>query len=238
MNDLEAKLKKRSTWIQIALIIGATAILSPILLASLKGLMALVAIGVILSVGIMTGPLWGRMLANWTMKAAIAEATRNPIETMWNNHAMKLKQLEAFQRQIEQFVAKVMSLRDQYHAYVKKYGPDEATKMGEMLNAMQTLLTQRKDQYYSAQVLLGRQKYEIEKAEAMYEMALSAKSLKDVAGQHMTVLDEVMEKTALRAVNDSVNSAFAQLESKMLERVDEGGIEGIVLSKTAEKVAA
>lgn len=234
--QLEDKIKKRSFWIQVAGVIGVTALLAPVLLASLKGLAALAGIIAIVSVGIMTGPLWGRMLANWTMKAAVAEASRNPIETMWNNHERRKKMLEEFLKQIDAFHAKILSLRDQYNLFVKKYGTEEAAKMHDLLAAMTQLLEQRKTQYAKASNLLARQRSEIEKAEAMYEMALSARSLKDVAGQHLSILDEVMDKTALKAVNDNVNSAFAQLESKMLERVDDSVLEGTVLAKSVERV--
>lgn len=228
--ELAEKVKKHSLLWQFGGAMVVLWLVGPALLLMFKAGIALAILAALFSITVAFGPLWSKMLANWSLKAAIAEASRNPIETLRTGWSERTAKLQVFAREVQAFYAKILDTKDQYEEFVKKY-PQDGEKFRKMIEAMETLLAKRRKQHDQAARALQQQRTEIDRAEAMFKMAQAANSLQRASGSTIDIMQQIMEETALERVGNEVNMSFAQLDQLMLERVDDNIIEGQVVAK-------
>src|SRR5688572_2047436 len=107
--DVQERFGKLSTRWKVGIVALALLAVAPVTYFMLVGLLGLLAVGAAVllgAVGIAVAPVISMKLANWQMKAVIAEATENPIETRWNNWKEEMQNLESFGTQIQSFEGK------------------------------------------------------------------------------------------------------------------------------------
>lgn len=206
--------------LKVALFFVGALIVSPIIFLAIKGAVGLIIAGGIAALTIALAPVLSMKLANWRLKGVMAEASRNPVETRWNIYKERLAALENFAAQIEKFTSKLGYFETQL-AQLRKDYPDEVSPFERMVMAMTQLKRAREEEYLRARDAVAKYKRETEKAERIWNMALSARDLGQAANMKIDVLKEIAEKTALNAVEVEMNASFAQLDRLMLERVEE-----------------
>ena len=113
MIDLELKRKRIETLAKIGALVVTCLVLGPFYLTLLHGLGALFALFIAFGIGFVAinfMPWFAAMVANWRLKALKYEASVNPIETLENQEADKMKALAARREEIKELLVVVQDL--------------------------------------------------------------------------------------------------------------------------------
>ena len=210
--DIAARKAKIQKWATVGLIGLAGLIVSPIVFLAIKGLVGL-AIAAVLGLAIVTFTPWVSMkFANWRVKAIMHEAGENPIETMINLLAAKRQAFEVFKEN----VTNAVTARDNFKAkcleFAKKY-PARAEEFNQQLANMTELVARKKQALADAQQSLEVGQHKLEEMKAYWDMSQAAQEANKAAGMDTGDLYEKLKAdTAVDAVFESMNKAFAQLE--------------------------
>lgn len=224
MDDVKQKFERLSLRWKVAIVALGVVLAAPFAYAAFMGTLALVS-GIIalaiVSASIAFAPVWAMKLANWRLKAVMAEATANPIPTKWNIYRERVEALKANAEKIQRFQAMIGQKEGEVERLEKAF-PAEGPPFRKFIEAMKALLEQRKREFKVAQRAVENYRVETEKAEMVWNLAVSARELQVASGK--TALDPlkaIADKTAMASVELAMNDAFAQLDRVMLERVDE-----------------
>lgn len=219
MNDTELKRKKFSRIVSIAIGAIAIAILAPAIMLLVKGIIGIAIAGTVALLIVNGAPVISMKLANWKVKAIVAEAKENPIETMVNIQQDRANKLVEAKKSIGDLQAAVMNFSDKVVGF-KKQWPNEAAAFDMAVSNANRVLAKWKNDYSIAKAALEQYGLEIEKCKAINEMALEMAKLNKMA---QVDSDQLMEKlksdTAIDEVSKRMNSAMAQLETSLLEEV-------------------
>lgn len=219
MNDIDLKRKKFAGIVKIAIGALAIVVLAPAIMLLVKGIIGIAVAGLV-GLAIVNGaPVISMKLANWKVKAIVAEAKTNPIETMVNianDRADKLK--EALQR-IGDLSASVKNFADKVVGFKQKW-PNEAAAFDAAVTNANNVLAKWKNDYGVAKGALSEYLLEIDKCRAINEMATEMAALNKMAQMDSDqLMEELKSKTAIDEVSRRMNSAMAQLETSLLEEV-------------------
>lgn len=201
-------------WLVIA---AGIAIGAPAALLLLKGLIALIAAGVIGLAAIYLGPVVEMKLRNTRVKMVVAEAQANPIETLINQLSDKRQSAAEFADRITAFRTEVKSFQDKVGQFKKQY-PDDAPRFDAQLATMQQLLHFREDRYRQVNSELDNFSHAIDRAKAMWDMSQAAQRMNKVAGQQSgDAFEQIKTDASIDSVMRSVNTAFSQMETALLD---------------------
>lgn len=216
MDDRKKILATRVTW---ALGLAAAALLAPVIVMAVQGLIG-VAVATVVGLAIVHGaPVVGMTFANWKLKAIKAEAIRNPVETMQAVLIEKSSAVDAFSRRVEDFSTEVRNFSDKLDGFRAQF-PAEAQKFEETLRNMQRLLDLRRKRLAEARGELQRFEGEISKADAIWKMAQAASSMHRAAGMtEDSIMQRIKTETAVDSVQSSLNRALSQLETSLSEEM-------------------
>lgn len=217
MTDLAIRKEKLATYGKWGLGLLAALVISPVIFLIVKGIIGLIVAAVLGLAAVNFAPVLAQKFANWKLKAVKYEATRNPVETLQNVYREKVDALAQFLQRIREFETQVRNFSDKVDGFKIQF-PAEAPKYVETLTAMQRLLALRKQRYKESQEVLAQFEGEIRKADAIWKMSLAAQELTKAAG--MTdddFMQKVRAETSFDAVQTSLNRAFAELETSLLE---------------------
>lgn len=219
MNDIDLKRKKFAGIVKIAIGAIAIVVLAPAIMLLVKGIIGIAIAGTV-GLAIVNGaPVISMKLANWKVKEIVAEAKKNPIETMINIQGDRVDKLIEAKTRIGDLQAAVMNFADKVTGF-KKQWPNEAVAFDLAVTNSNRVLEKWKADYKLAKAALEQYGLEIEKCKAINEMALEMAKLNKMAQMDS---DKLMEKlksdTAIDEVSKRMNSAMAQLETSLLEEV-------------------
>jgi hypothetical protein len=201
--------------------LGAALALGPVAGLIIAGVQAIIWLGAF-ALGAYTvvyyTPVLAMKLANWRLKALLSEAANNPILTLKNEYATRVQQLQAADNEIVDFSSEVRTYDDQLRDFKRQY-PDEADSFQEVSDKMHVGLKDMTDEQGIARAALQDLKGRINKAEAIYNMALAAEKVsqlsQDTEGR---VFSEIKQKVAFDAVRASLNHSFAALDRAVAKR--------------------
>lgn len=209
-----ARKAKIIKWVIIAAGVGIAA---PAILLVLKGLIALIAAGVIGLAAIYLAPVVEIKIRNTQVKMVVAEAETNPIETLINQLADKRRAAADFAERITEFRTEVKNFQDKMTAFSRQY-PEDAPRFASQLATMQQLLKYREDRYKQLNVELDKFSNAIDRAKAMWDMSQAAQHMTKVAGQQSTdTFEKIKTDAAVDSVTRSVNKAFSEMENSLLD---------------------
>ncbi|KVU84267.1 hypothetical protein WK76_24880 [Burkholderia ubonensis] len=199
-------------------IIGlSVAVVAPVAFLVLKGIVGLAAAGIVGLSAINFGPVIAMKLANQKVKAVIVEAQTNPIETLYNELSEKRQAAEKFKESITAFRTEVKNFADRTEQFRKQY-PDDAARFDAQLDTMNKLLAFREGRYKQVQDELKRFSDAIDRARALWDMSQSAQRMNKIAGlQTGDVFAQIKTDAALDSVMNSVNKAFSEMETSLME---------------------
>ncbi|MGB8420218.1 hypothetical protein [Paraburkholderia sp.] len=201
-------------WLVIA---AGIAIGAPAALLLLKGLIALIAAGVIGLAAIYLGPVVEMKLRNTRVKMVVAEAHSNPIETLMNQLADKRQSAAEFADRITDFRTEVKGFQDKVGQFKKQY-PDDAPRFDAQLATMQQLLHFREDRYKQVNAELDNFSHAVDRAKAMWDVSQAAQRMNKVAGQQSgDAFEQIKTDASIDSVMKSVNTAFSQMETALLD---------------------
>ena len=196
MNDIEQKRKRIENIAKVAGLCIAAFFFAPIAVMTIKGLISLIVVGFIglFTVNVIV-PWLAVSLANWRLKALKAAAAANPIEMLENQYKDRMGALAKIRENITASYAVLQNL----HAQIQDHDERYPGKPSQYLDKYQKL---------SALISLRGQKYK--HAQTMAE----ANKLANV-GEDFT--SQLLKDTALNTVQDGLNTAFAELETSLLD---------------------
>lgn len=215
MQDLDARkalLAKYWKWgagLAVVLLLGPFV---GIILNGILGIAGLAIAGVIAFLAVQFAPAFADMVANWRMKVIVAEANRNPIETMKNIYISNMQTIQLKDTSITEFASRLGDYQDKMTGFKHNF-PQDAAKFEETERKMVTVLARMRAKQRAAKAAAADYKSQIERAEAIYQMACAANEVTALAGSiEKQVFEDIKKQVAFDSVNHAFNLATAELE--------------------------
>lgn len=222
-SELESKRARMTAVVKVGMLGLAGLVVSPVIFLAVKGLVGIVLalVGGLAIVNV--APLAAYRFSSWRLREIKAEAARNPIETLQLDFGERKNALHSFKESITVFSASVSTFSDKVDGFKIRF-PGDSTKFEDQLSKMKKLLEVRKRRYKEAEATLVQYDGEIDRAKAIWEMGQEAAKMNNAAGMRdEDFLAKIKVETALDSVTTSLNTAFAQLETAVME--EDGSIE-------------
>lgn len=230
VTELKASVVKKATWIKWGAAGVLVVLLGPaILTGAVTGLLGILA-AIIGLVAVHWFPVISMKVANRAAEAKIAEynrhiaalkaeATKNPIETLQREQALKHKELDREAQAIQDFDREVENLRDTVQQEGSRIKSAAGRKKGEeVLQAMERKLRYRRVAFKQAQDKLTAYDTKVEEAEALWRVALAAQRADAASGENnQDLFRKIMEDTAFHSVASEVNMAMAGLRTSIMK---------------------
>lgn len=228
MNELDLKKEKLAKAVKFGLIGLFCAVLAPVAWMAVTGIAGMMIAAGLIAVGTAVAPVIALKLANAKYRALDAErvghiekvsdaAAANPIETLIQQSMEKRQASDAFRNAITMFRTEVKNFADQIAGFAKEY-PDDVARFQTQLGAMTKLLTFREDRYKQLQKELDNFDSAIKRAQAMWKMSQAAQKMNKLAGVELgDPFEKIKADSAINSVMTSMNKAFAEMETALLD---------------------
>lgn len=208
---------KTATGLKWGLGLTAAVVISPVIFMAVSGLVGLAVAGLVGLTIINAAPYVSMKLANWKLKGIKHEASVNPVETLQNAYSEQSEALDRFRSSISEFRMEVSNFSSQIEVFASQF-PQDAEKFKAQLATMHRLLKMREERYLEAATELRKFSAEIKRAEAIWKMGQAAQRLNKAAGfSEDDFMARIKTETALDSVQSSMNRAFADLETSLLD---------------------
>jgi hypothetical protein len=221
MQDVDLKKIKLDTkW---KLILGGLGILviAPLTTTILWGVLGLVAIILGLAIGLAAiafAPVFSMKLANTRIKAIMAEAEKNPIETMIAIDIARTQELAEKDQHLEDWDTELSNFDDEVIVMKKEY-PEEAGKYEQISTQMHDALEEALKEQGQARKDLYEFEQAIKKAKMLYKMALAAQRVTAFSkSAEEKVMENIKTQIAFDSVRSNLNRSFARLNTAMARR--------------------
>lgn len=210
--DITERKERFRKWTTLGLIAVAGLIVSPLIFLAIKGIVGL-AIAAVAGLAIVTfTPIVAMKFANWKVKAIASEAKENPIETLVNLLEAKKQAYAAFRTSVEDAVTARKDFETKCLQFSTQY-PARASEFNQQLAAMTDLVDRKKQALKEAKESLALGDGKLSEMRAYWEMSQAAQAAQKAAGMDTGDLFEKLKAdTAVDAVFESMNKAFARLE--------------------------
>jgi hypothetical protein len=216
----------------------AAVLISPVIFLAVKGIIGL---GLALVVGLVLingAPVLAMKAANLKLKGIRHEASRNPVETLQHEWQAQREALTKFKESITTFRTEVANFASQVEGFAVSF-PADAPKFAEQQRQMERLLQVREARYKGVKDELEKFQLEINRAEAIWKMSQAAQRLNKAAGMNEDdFLARIKTETAIDAVQTSLNRAFAELETSLMDETPVIGLSASELGLTAHVIDA
>ena len=114
-----------------------------------------------------------------------------------------------------------MTFEGKYKKFILAY-PDEKEKFDGILKNMKQLLVLRTEKYKEAEKSLTEYRSEIDRASAIWDMSVEAAKMNKAAGFNKNdAIEQIKTQTSLDAIEQNMNSAFAELQTSLIQQNDE-----------------
>ena len=219
--DLTDNHKNLATALKWGIGIAVAAVAAPYVMLALKATLGVLAIAAVAAGGVAALRLtpWISMkLSNFVMRRVMQEAQANPIETLENLRIEKTAELEKADAAVVDFETEVRNYDGKTRVFARDY-PDEAAEYQEISETMHAGLKQQQDEQMNARAALVDLGQQIDKAHAIYTMALAAERVEKLSkSAEQRVFQDIKKKIAFDAVTSKMNRAFASLNMAVSQR--------------------
>ena len=235
-----------------AVVLAACALALPVIVYGTLGLVGIGIAGAIGIIGINAAPVLADKAANWKyealekaandhyrameaerlshLKKVQQQAAENPIETaVTQSQAFKergKKQLDA----ITAYGTEVNNFETMTAGFAKKY-PEQAGRYKQQLEVMKKAIQFKQDKYTELQQNIRKMDEEIEFLRANWKMSQALQAANAAAGLDFEdPMAQVKTDAAIDAVVNSINRAFAEMDSSVLADTAQAG-KGTITSR-------
>lgn len=196
-------------------IVGAV-VVSPMIFAAAVSVIsaaAAVAVAGVVGLAIIHGaPVVSMKFANWKIKGIVSEAQENPIETMVNLLANGKQAFETLRTNVTNAVAARDTFKTKAEQFAKKY-PERAAEFTDKIFMMNARVEQKKQALNDAKRALEMGQDKLDEMTAYWQMSQALQAANKVVGlDNGDQFAKLKADTAVDAVFDSMNKAFAQME--------------------------
>lgn len=200
--------------------IGVLALAAPVLIAAAKGgagLLAIGGIGALLYAGIQTLPLLGQKWENKLLQLRKAEAAANPIEQMQNQLRAKAEMLNGFKQAAASLKVQIDGMRDMLAARKKAKPGADYSAQEQALAKMYAYYDGCKVKYEAGYIALRDYDELITDKIFQWEFAQGAQRAISAMNplDQENILNEILSDVAVKSVQDSFNSVFAQIDMEV-----------------------
>jgi len=203
-------------------------VVAPIVMGIIQGIVGIIVAGVIGLSAIFLIPIVVDWLANMRLAGIKLVAGRNPVETLQNDYLKKQEALQVFRQKIVDFDSAISTYSDKVDEF-KAQWPTEAPKYAAQLKTMRDLLSLRQHKYKDAVKSLEGYNAEIQKASAMWDMSVAAAKMNKASGMDSDAfMEKIRVDTSYDAIQKSMNSAFAELDTSLMESEDEKNMSKVI----------
>ncbi|MEO5734674.1 MAG: hypothetical protein ABIN96_01030 [Rubrivivax sp.] len=222
----EARRDKLMTVLQWAFVAAVGLVIAPLAFAMLASVTALVLVGGMAAMAVAFGPVLAMKLANRRMSAFLAEASAHPMPTLENELLRRRSAIGQAGERLKSSLAQVGGFVDQAEEAARRY-PDAAERWHQRAAKAQALAEAKKRAYLLACKSVEEfervvERCRVESRLATVEAAVN-ESLHDALG---TPLNALGASTAVEAVIQRMNEAFAGLEIALLAEEATGSDNG------------
>lgn len=223
----------------------ACAVLAPLVAMGIAGMVGLGVAGAIGLIGINAAPVLAEKAANWKyealekaandhyramdaerlghLKKVQTQAAENPIETaVTQSQAFKergVQQLNA----ITAYGTEVNNFETMVQGFTKKY-PEQAARYKQQLEVMNKALKFKQDKYSELQRNIKLMDEQIEFLRANWKMSQALQKANALAGMDTEdPMAQLKTDAAIDAVVNSINRAFAEMDSSVLSDTAQAG---------------
>lgn len=221
IQDLDLRRIKLDTkW---KLLLGGLGILviAPLTTTLLWGVLGFLAIILGAAIGLLAiafAPVFSMKLANARIKAIMAEADKNPIETMIAVDIARTQELAEKDQHLEDWDTELSNFDDEVIVMNKEY-PEEAGKYERISAQMHDALQEARKEQAQARRDLYEFEQAIKKAKMLYKMALAAQRVTAFSkSAEEKVLENIKSEIAFDSVRSNLNRSFARLNTAMARR--------------------
>jgi septal ring factor EnvC (AmiA/AmiB activator) len=223
------------------------AVIAPIALLAIKGILGIAVAGGLGLLGLNVAPVFAQKMSNWKYRALDAEtvehmekvsnaAAQNPIETLINQSMEKRQASDQFRSAITMFRTEVSNFKTQIDGFAREY-PEDVARFQSQLDAMNKLLKFREDRYKQLQVELDNFDSAIKRAQAMWKMSQAAQKMNKLAGMEIgDPFEKIKADSAINSVMTSMNKAFAEMETALLDNPELQKAKMSQIENTAEEL--
>lgn len=218
-DEQKAKVVRYVKWGAMALV---AVLVAPITYAAaISVIEATVAIGAaVITIGVIwtATPVVSDWLGNMRMKAVIALAEANPIETMVIIYSQKASELATHQDAITEFDTQYRNV-DKMVTDLTKTDPEESKSYADMRDKMRVGLDELRHEQTDASAELKTFKNQIDKAQRIYKVALAMnKALVSSQSAQAAVFMDIKKQVSFDTVTTTLNKSFAKLDSAIENR--------------------
>lgn len=200
------------TWIKVGGIALVGLVVSPIIIATIQGIVGLIIAGAIGFIAVTVAPIISMKAANFRVRGIVSEAKENPIETMTNLLIAKKAAYKEFKVQVENAITAVNQFAVKCKQFSEKY-PNRATEFDSQLKQMRSLVERKKESLKQAATAIEDGENKLEECKAYYDMAIAAQAANKAANLDTgDVFEKLKADTAIDSVMENMSRAFAELE--------------------------
>jgi ABC-type multidrug transport system fused ATPase/permease subunit len=209
----QEKYKKLLQWGTVGLV---ALIVSPIIFSVVKGLIGLAIAALVGGVIFALMPAVTEKLAQLKFQAMKGVISRAPIESLYQRAKERWAALQEQQSILHEQAASLEEFKKKAEKFAKQY-PDEAETWLTQLVGYEKLFAYRVDQYKAAKRSMEEFNKVVEKAEAIYEMAMADAKLGKSFNKDKDFMAVFREKTAFDAVDKASSQALANLRMALVD---------------------
>ena len=192
---------------------------APFILQSIAGLLG-VAVFAGLSIALWSVlPVIGDMAANTRLKLMKAEAARNPVETLQNEHKRQSLMLEDRKNGIETMSGAIRTLAETIHQLEREF-PDssELPQMKQDHAELLTLEQSRRQGWQEAYISLGEFAKEIKRVSRIWDVAQAAAKARQQSGLTETEwAAKLKTDTSSHSIRTQLNTQLAALSVEKMQ---------------------
>lgn len=220
IQDLDPRKMKIATGLKWALGLLGALIIAPVIFLIVKGLVGLALAAIVGLAVVNFMPVLSMKMANWKWKLIVAEAQKNPIETMYeeladdrNARAESDQEITAYETEINNIESNMTSLTTDLQPEDIETFRREIAAMREDLALMQIDLTQ-----FDAEIL--KKDVEVRRSKAIWQMNMVIDSANKRYNTRLAeaTMKKIKTQTAIDAVSRSSAAARAQLNQRIRNR--------------------
>lgn len=216
--DVEARKNRLANVLKWLIGLTAAFLIAPFIFVAIKGLIGLTVAFAVGAMIVSFAPVFATALANLKLRALRAAVEANPIETMQNLYIEKSQELADADQNIVEFETEIANYDDQMRTFKKQY-PEEAPRYQQLSDGMHHGLDEMKEEQGMARDNLADLHMRIEKAQAIYRMALAAERVSEFSkSTEAQVFQDIKEKIAFDSVRTELNRSFASLNMALSRR--------------------
>jgi hypothetical protein len=214
MDNTKAVKYKRLMQIGIIGVVGL--VVAPVIFLAVKGIVGLVIAGVVGGIALALMPAVSEKLTQLKFQAMKIVISRAPVESLYarvqERHALLQEQRGVLQEQ----AANLESFKKKATKFMEVY-PEEAASYQEKLTGYEKLFAFRVNLFKEAKAKNMEFVKVVEKAEAIYEMAVADAALGNSFNKEQDFMAFYREKTAFDAIERADNLAMSNLRMALVD---------------------